>query len=197
MGMLGRSQWPRPVTAEEDDEMAGATAAGEQRSASPFWTFSLSIYGLPGVPAACLALQDGSGVPVDVNVLLFALYGAKAGRGLDEAAVSAVVSLVEAWRRDVVVPLRQARRTLKEPSGAFDTPVTAALRQRVKAVELEAERLQQETLFAALPLADLGQPATPREAAPANVSTYERVLGARFEPTAVQTLLDAFHSLKD
>ena len=51
-----------------------------ERAVSPFWTFSLRIYGQPGVPPACLTLQDEHGV--DVNVLLFALYAASCGRQL-------------------------------------------------------------------------------------------------------------------
>jgi len=41
-------------------------------SASPssFWTFSLSVYGQPGVPAACLTLQDEGGADVNRDSLL-------------------------------------------------------------------------------------------------------------------------------
>ena len=44
--------------------MTDAGNTGSQRQASPFWTFSLKIYGKPGVPPACLTIQDGSGVAV-------------------------------------------------------------------------------------------------------------------------------------
>ena len=36
---------------------------------TPFWRFSLTYYGQPGVSDACIALQDGCGV--DVNLLLY------------------------------------------------------------------------------------------------------------------------------
>ena len=38
---------------------------------SDFWRFSLSLYRMDGVPPACIALQDGHGL--DVNIMLFAL----------------------------------------------------------------------------------------------------------------------------
>jgi uncharacterized protein (TIGR02444 family) len=177
--------------------MASAEPAGAQKTSSPFWTFSLKIYGMPGVPAACLALQDGSGAAVDVNVLLYALYCARQGRQLGLDDVGRIVACAEAWRVGIVVPLRSARRALKDPPAGFDTPEVAALRQRVKAVELEAERLQQETLYAGVPVRTIGTFADPDEAAPANIAAYALALGSDFDPSAVRTILDAFQSLKD
>ena len=177
--------------------MTDAGNNGRQKPASPFWTFSLKIYGKPGVPPACLTIQDGSGVAVDVNVVLFVLFCAAQGRRLSPADASRIVTAVEDWRVGVVVPLRTARRGLKEPPAEFDTPATAELRLRVKAVELEAERLQQETLFASLPAMDLGTAGEPAEAAAANLATYSAAIGATFDAAAVRTLLDAFNSVKD
>ena len=42
-------------------------------------SFALAVYGQDGVPAACLALQDGLGV--DVNVVLFAAFVGAGGLG--------------------------------------------------------------------------------------------------------------------
>ena len=55
---------------------------------SPFWRFSLATYRKPGVADACLALQDGCGV--DVNVLLFVTWLGTQGRRLDADATRAV-----------------------------------------------------------------------------------------------------------
>src|SRR4051794_37663070 len=77
---------------------------GQKPAPSPFWTFSLRLYGTAGVPPACIALQDAGGV--DVNLLLFLLFCARAGRRLGAADVGKIVSTVDPWRNEVVVPLR-------------------------------------------------------------------------------------------
>ena len=161
-----------------------------RKTASPFWRFSLRIYGTPGVPAACLTLQDGSGV--DVNVLLFGLFAASQGRQVAGADMSAIMAAIDPWRLNAVVPLRGVRRFLKEPPQGFEQQDIPALRQRVKMMELEAERLQQEVLYSSWPMEALGAPAPSSEAARANVAAYASALGAQFDSGAVDCLLAAF-----
>src|SRR5262249_40267230 len=48
-----------------------------------FWNFSLKVYGRPGVAAACIALQDGLGL--DVNLLLYCCWHGRARRRLEAA----------------------------------------------------------------------------------------------------------------
>ncbi|CAO3406806.1 TIGR02444 family protein [Azospirillum largimobile] len=109
-------------------------------TANPFWDFSLAVYGRPGVPALCLALQDRRGV--DVNVLLFAAWaGMECGVRLSGPELSRIDSAVSGWREEVVRPLRALRRRAKAEDDAFY--------RRMKAAELEAERVQQDRLFAA------------------------------------------------
>lgn len=115
--------------------------------ANPFWDFSLAAYGRPGVAEACLALQDRLGL--DVNLLLFALWAGRCGRRLTAVELATLREASGPWHREVVVPLRGVRRRLK---GAAD-PAHEALRRRIKRDELEAERLEQELLHRALPLA--------------------------------------------
>lgn len=167
--------------------------ANPARAHSPFWRFSLKFYGLPGAPPACLAVQDQSGA--DVNVLLFGLFLAGQGRRLSATDMAAIAAATESWRAGAVVPIRAARRFLKEPPAGFPTPPTEALRERVKAIELEAERLQQEALYVLRPVASWGEAAAPAEAARANVAAYEAQLGATFDRAAVETLLAAFAAL--
>ena len=80
---------------------------------SPFWTFSLALYRTPGVPAACIVLQDECGV--DVNVLLFALWLAKEGRALRSDDLAEADLAISAWRNEAVRPLRAVRRFLRFP----------------------------------------------------------------------------------
>jgi len=170
-------------------------SADHERTASPFWSFSLRIYRQAGVPDACLALQDGAGV--DVNVLLFGLFCAAQGRKLSTADLSAIAAFIEPWRSSVVVPLRGVRRFLRETPGGFEGEQTPALRQRIKAVELEAERLQQEALSARWPVETLGTQAPAPTAARANIEAYGACLGAEFDSNAVEALLAAFVTIGD
>ena len=150
--------------------------------ASPFWKFSLKFYSQKPVPSACLTLQDGAGV--DVNVMLFALFLASQGRALSTADMRAIDGAVADWRVSAVVSLRTARRFLKEPPATFDNPATATLRDRVKAIELEAERLQPIDAWGA------AAPAS-RDTAAGNMAAYEAVVGKAFDKPAVEALLTA------
>ena len=110
----------------------------------PHWRFALSVYGTPGVPDACLLLQDTCGV--DVNVLLIALFAAKSGRPLSAATVSAADEAVRAWRDEVVRPLREIRRRMKADAALAFGPDAEVVRNRVKAAELSAEQVEQAVL---------------------------------------------------
>ena len=46
-----------------------------------------------------------------------------------------------------MIPLRALRRALKSPPALVAPAAAEAFRTRIKAVELEAERLQQEAMF--------------------------------------------------
>lgn len=159
-------------------------------SGSPFWNFSLAVYGSPGVPEVCVELQDQAGV--DVNVMLYLLWLASNCRELDEAEVRAVVDRVDAWRANVVVPLRIARRALKQVQWSFDTAGVEGLRTKVKAVELESERLQQEALYSWRRAREVGKAAATWEvAARANLAYYSQVLESKFDDRAIRTVIGA------
>ena len=161
---------------------------------SPFWRFSLRLYRMPGVADACIVLQDEAGV--DVNLLLFLLWNARMGRVLSRSDVEALESRVAEWRDRVVIPLRDVRRQLKSPPALIEKGAAEAFRTRIKQVELEAERLQQESLFALAQPAPLGQPAlSPEEAARDNVLAYQTMKGVAFPPAALGTVFSAFEEL--
>jgi uncharacterized protein (TIGR02444 family) len=156
--------------------------------ASPFWRFSLRFYRQPGVADACIALQDGCGV--DVNILLFFLWLATVRRGLSPDAAKEVCALAAPWRDGVVAPLRAIRRRLKEESALLDRGVAEEFRTRVKAIELESERLQQEALFALADSLLTDSAVSVEAAARTNVAAYEHALGRTLTPDA-GTLLGA------
>ena len=114
-------------------------------SKSPFWRFSIKFYQVPGVAPACIELQDQAGV--DVNVLFFLLWLATQSRALNNEQVSEIERGIGAWREMAVVPIRNVRRALKSPPPVMSAEAAEGFRTRIKAVELEAERLQQEALF--------------------------------------------------
>jgi uncharacterized protein (TIGR02444 family) len=157
---------------------------------APFWRFSLRFYRQPEVADACIRLQEEAGV--DVNLLLFLLWHASGKRALSAAEVAELERQIGPWREMTVVPLRTVRRALKSPP-ALVAPATAELfRTRIKAVELEAERLQQEAMYELARAAPRGREApSPAEAARANVAAYQAMRGAAFPEPAIATLLAA------
>jgi uncharacterized protein (TIGR02444 family) len=157
---------------------------------SPFWRFSLQFYRLPGVAEACIKLQEESGV--DVNLLLFLLWHAARQRVLSRAEVEGLEHKIAAWRNLTVIPLRAVRRALKTPPGLVDAGTAEAFRTRIKAVELEAERLQQEAMYALVRASLLGAAApSVEDAARANVAAYASLCRAALAAPAIDTLLAA------
>jgi uncharacterized protein (TIGR02444 family) len=157
---------------------------------SPFWRFSVKFYAVPGVAPACIELQDQA--KVDVNVLFFLLWNATERRALSAVDVAEVERSVGAWRDMTVVPIRNVRRALKSPPPVMAADTAESFRTRIKAVELEAERLQQEALYDMAQSGRFGQPAaSPIEAARISVSAYQGVIGP-FPPGPLDAVLSAF-----
>jgi uncharacterized protein (TIGR02444 family) len=158
---------------------------------SPFWRFSLRFYRVPKVADACIALQEQAGI--DVNLLMFLLWQATHKRALSLIEVGELESRIGPWREATVIPLRGVRRALKTPP-ALVAPTTAeAFRTRIKAVELEAERLQQEAMYELARASSFGRAAASAEdAARTNVATYATIARKPFPADAVETLLAAF-----
>ena len=99
------------------------------------WSFALSTYARPGVEAACLRLQQQG---ADVCLLL-------CGAWLEQRAVTATAERMQAlkqiarpWQAQVIEPLRHVRTQWR--GMAQQDEDLAGLRERVKALELDAER---------------------------------------------------------
>ncbi|MBN9600275.1 MAG: TIGR02444 family protein [Afipia sp.] len=156
-----------------------------QTPATSFWHFSLSFYAAPSVAETCLDLQDRLGM--DVNLVLYLLWRAHCGRRLSADDITSVIDLIAAWQENVVRPLRGVRRFLKTPDTAWPAADVEQLRQRIKAQELEAERLQHITMQSAL--GDLGAPEAADAAATFGLKTYAQILGSEFPDHHLVTLL--------
>jgi uncharacterized protein (TIGR02444 family) len=115
------------------------------------WAFALTIYARPGVADACLTLQNEAGV--DVMLLLMATFAAVKRRILltpDE--IKAMDEACRPWREQVVWRLRAIRSELKTGPRPAPTSKTEPFRSKIKALELEAERLENQLLTECLPL---------------------------------------------
>jgi uncharacterized protein (TIGR02444 family) len=139
-----------------------------------FWAFSLHLYGQKGVSDACLGLQDR--LAADVNLVLFAVWLGASGHRLAADQAQTAVDAVILWQRDVVETLRGVRRRLKTGPAPAPSPQTEALREAVKASELAAEKVEQDTLQRLRNAWGLqGAPADPVTAAVANVASILRI----------------------
>jgi uncharacterized protein (TIGR02444 family) len=160
---------------------------------SEFWRFSLSLYRMENVAPSCISLQDGCGL--DVNMMLFALWLGSKGRALAAQDLRDADAAVKEWRTQAVIALRGVRRFLREPPASFNADLVAALRDKVKAVELESERLQQESLFALRPVEGWGRPEAPERAGEINMNACADSISARFEAAPRNAILQAYCSL--
>lgn len=150
-------------------------------SDDPLWRFALGFYARPGAAPACLALQDEAGC--DVTLVLWLLWCAEDGRPLDAGAIAAADARLARWRDAVVAPLRAARRAMRE--ALLPGIDTETCRGRVKAVELEAERLSLAALSATAPEAS----GVEAGAAARSLALYAAHLGREFPETAVRVLV--------
>jgi uncharacterized protein (TIGR02444 family) len=163
-----------------------------QTGITPFWRFSLHFYKQAGVSDACIKLQDDCGV--DVNLLLYLFWLASDGRQLTADEVKNLDGKVKSWRELTIMPIRDTRRKLKGAVTLLDPNRQEAFRNKVKAVELDAERLQQEALYEFTKSGPLGKAAPKKDAARANVGAYEGAMGKSFPKQAVDVLIGGFDS---
>jgi uncharacterized protein (TIGR02444 family) len=115
------------------------------------WAFALEIYARPGVAEACLKLQNEAGV--DVMMFLMVAYAAVRHRILlSPAEIRELDEACRPWREQIVRPIRAIRSELKTGPLPAPNSETEQFRSKVKAVELAAERLQNQLLAECLPL---------------------------------------------
>jgi uncharacterized protein (TIGR02444 family) len=144
---------------------------------NPFWDYAVELYGRPGVEQACLELQVRHGL--DVNLVLLCCWLATRGVATDQQILHRIVADAESWQAAFVRPLRAVRRQLKAEladcrSGSIAArwpELTSGLRERVLALEIDGERLEQLLLVALV--SDLASTTAPGVAlASANLRCY-------------------------
>jgi uncharacterized protein (TIGR02444 family) len=165
--------------------------AGAQAERS-LWNFAVDLYAAPGVADACLALQDRHGC--DVNVVLFAAWmGAVRRDRVRGAEMAEIAAQVAAWRDEIVRPLRAIRRRLKSGPSPAPSDATDELRTRLKAAELDSERIELLQLEA---LARKRQPTgdDPAKASLDNLTHAVRLFAAGHVDAEATQLIQVIHS---
>ena len=157
---------------------------------TPLWLFSLKFYSYQGFRESLLAFQDFSGA--NVNIVLYLLWLASHGRFISLNEVEKIISSTKNWNEEIVKPLRQMRQHLKKNKDGFFSKDILLFREKVKTLELEAEKIEQRTLFNAYDIQFVGSLGTEIEAiARANLKAYEQLLDASFPKQHFECLIDS------
>ena len=163
---------------------------------TPLWLFSLNFYSVEGVRESLLAFQDFSGA--NVNIVLFLLWLASRRKSLSLNEVDEFIGSTNSWNKNVVIPLRKIRQTLKQNDEGIVSEHSFLLREKIKTLEFEAEKIEQRALFDAYNTRSYGKFQTGRGAAArANLKTYEQLLETPFpKPNfeyIVETMVKRLH----
>lgn len=110
------------------------------------WSDMCAAYGDAALEQACLDVQEKYGA--DVPLLLVLCIADRVGHGIARENLEALVVESEDWRDIVIRPLRLARQGMK---ARFTAPAESGLRDDIKRLELEAERLHVQRLAEAFP----------------------------------------------
>lgn len=105
------------------------------------WNFALALYARPGVEHACLDAQQAG---ADVCLLLCGAWLDERGSPHQPAGRLRLQQVAETRQAHLIQPLRNVRQQLRQP--ALRSPQMAHLRERVKELELAAERQLLEQL---------------------------------------------------
>lgn len=143
-----------------------------------FWTFTLALYGKPGVAPALIGLQDRLGL--DVNMLLYCCWTGADGRRLSREDLKAVEAVAESWQSEVVRPLRALRRRLKGGFPPMPADRVENYRKRVNELEIEGEHIVQNTM-AQQPRGERAAAAAAAIAVCANLQAYLKLRHAPVE----------------
>src|SRR6478672_11185915 len=96
------------------------------------WDWTLSAYARPGVPEACLTLQDAHGQ--NTSLLLWAVWAEAA----DPDLMARAADVARRWEALALSPIRAVRRALKPAFEGIGDGPREGLREDVKSAELRA-----------------------------------------------------------
>ena len=108
------------------------------------WSFALTVYQRDAVAPACLNLQEQC--QIDVPLMLCAVFACLQGKAISDEDLAQLHNLAGSWQSDIVQSLRHIRTQLKTGPKPAPNAVTEDLRNKVKAAELAAEKIQLEMM---------------------------------------------------
>lgn len=172
---------------------------------NPFWEFATWTYSQPGVEKAILSLQNRMGV--DINMVLFCVWLAYRGSNGNDLAqhLAGALQMSREWQRDLVEPIRTCRENLKIVIDGPDLigrnrEVANALRERLKANELDLEALQILGLYGLVATGDHDEGApvdivTQKEDAQNNLNVYFAATGVTLDHLAQSHVLRVLNNV--
>ena len=160
-----------------------------EMSSNDFWNFSATLYSEHGVADSCLALQNEHGL--DVNLVLFCIWYGKYHGELSSSQLDELLGFSLLWATNVVKPLRQARRWIKQNRDDCQIPARRleSFRERVKKLELEAEQLQQNRLQQLVQTNSGISEDNPAGAIQGNLGHYLQCAGVKKSESVIRHLL--------
>ena len=115
-----------------------------------FWSFSLEFYARAGISECLIDLQYRFGA--DANVVLFCCWCGVSGRTpVDESLLREAMAQTGVWQSDVVQCLRSLRRDMKAGINGVPLSDSNPIREEVKRLEIECERIEQMRLAGLAP----------------------------------------------
>ena len=111
---------------------------------SELWTFSEQTYSLPDVEEICLKLQNL--YDADINIILYCFWVAEKGIPLSHDDASLLIKTTEPWQKNILKPLRDARRMMKQHIIAMPSDMLDQTVSNLSEMELNAEHMSQLAL---------------------------------------------------
>ena len=114
------------------------------------WEYSTHYYSNPAIASCCLTLQNL--YRQDVNIIFLCYWHGTYRGEISFDKMSAILSFSAEWHKIAIHPLRSARTDLKIWTNQKDKIVLKkesyeSFRENIKTIELEAEKLQQQSLM--------------------------------------------------
>lgn len=106
---------------------------------NPLWLFATAFYQLPTAAETLLRLQDEH--QLNVNILLLLIWLGDQDKTMSAEQLAAIISLNAALDSDIISPLRQSRRALKQQ------PTLHHYYQALKNIELGLEQEAMRALY--------------------------------------------------
>ena len=119
---------------------------------SEFWNYSIQVYQIPEVEQACLALQNG--YQIDVNLLLYCCWAGDNKVKLSSDNIQQLIVAAHPWQ-SIIKPLRDSRRLLKNEVMALDNGLAVETGNNLKEMELNAEHMAQLDIEKTLDLSSM------------------------------------------